>query len=92
MADEYSRDATLVVEIIKEMTDIGRKTQLIQAYSDSLRAIWLSILAFSAVGLVLSATVKGYSMKQEHVTKQKLVQREKGSENATEAAVMDNDM
>ncbi|KAK6079437.1 major facilitator superfamily transporter [Seiridium cupressi] len=77
LADEYSRDATTVVEIIKEMTDGNTKTMVIQAYSDALGSIWLSFLAFSAAGFVLSLTVKGYSMTQEHVTKQHLVQEEK---------------
>ncbi|KAI1504614.1 major facilitator superfamily transporter [Biscogniauxia marginata] len=73
VANEYSRDATIVVEVIKEMPEGTPKRLIIQAFADSLRAIWLSLLAFSAVGLALSATVKGYSMKQEHMTEQKLV-------------------
>jgi hypothetical protein len=76
-ADEYSRDATSIVSLIQEMADGDTKTRIIQAYSGALGSIWLSILAFSATGLLLSFTVKGYSMTQEHVTTQHLVQDEK---------------
>ncbi|KAM0816799.1 hypothetical protein AB5N19_02601 [Seiridium cardinale] len=88
LADEYSRDATTVVEIIKGMTDGKTKTMVIQAYSDALGSIWLSLLAFSAAGFVLSLTVKGYSMTQEHVTKQHLVQEEKKDPGMGELGVL----
>jgi len=90
IAEEYSRDATLIVECIKNM-DSGSvsKSLIINAYSDSLGAIWITLLAFSTVGMLLSLTVKGYSMSQEHVTKQKLVQGEKTREDMTERGVPD---
>ncbi|KAK8014768.1 hypothetical protein PG990_008064 [Apiospora arundinis] len=90
VAEEYSRDATLIVEVIKDM-DAGSASRslMINAYSDSLGAIWITLLAFSAVGLLLSLTVKGYSMTQEHVTKQKLVQGEKVLEAMAERGVLE---
>lgn len=45
------------------------------AYNSSLRAICVSIIAFAGFCFVLSASVKGYSLQQEHVTKQGLVQQ-----------------
>ncbi|KAI1387590.1 major facilitator superfamily transporter [Hypoxylon trugodes] len=81
LADEYSRDATAIVALIQGMTDGNTKTQMIQAFSDALGSIWLSLLAFSATGLLLSMTVKGYSMAQEHVTSQHLVQEKDGAGN-----------
>jgi hypothetical protein len=74
LADEYSREATKIVALIQEMVDGDTKTQLIQAFSDASSSIWLSLLAFSATGLLLSLTVRGYTMAQEHVTAQHLVQ------------------
>ncbi|XXH01364.1 hypothetical protein Hte_007723 [Hypoxylon texense] len=74
LADEYSRDATAIVTLIQGMADGDTKTRVIQAFSDSLSSIWLTLVAFSAAGLLLSLTVKGYSMTQEHVTAQHLVQ------------------
>lgn len=89
LADEYSRDATIVVQVIKDMAGSDTKTQVIKAYSDALGSIWLSLLAFSATGLLLSFTIKGYPMTQEHVTKQHLVQEEKCS-GMTELGVLNN--
>ncbi|KAF3012632.1 hypothetical protein E8E14_010205 [Neopestalotiopsis sp. 37M] len=81
LADMYSRDATAAVTLIQAMEDGDTKTKMIQAFSDALSSIWLSLLAFSAAGLLLSMTVKGYSMTQEHVTTQHLVQDKDGSGN-----------
>jgi hypothetical protein len=81
LADMYSRDATAAVTLIQAVEDGDTKTKMIQAFSDALSSIWLSLLAFSAAGLLLSMTVKGYSMTQEHVTTQHLVQDKDGSGN-----------
>ncbi|KAL1894783.1 hypothetical protein Cpir12675_003524 [Ceratocystis pirilliformis] len=74
-ASQLASEATMVVEIIKAMEDGERKTQLVKAYSDSMHAIYYELLAFSAVCFVLSFTIKGYSLQQEHVVKQKLVEK-----------------
>ncbi|OTB17574.1 hypothetical protein K445DRAFT_316203 [Daldinia sp. EC12] len=79
LADEYSRDATAIVALIHDMAEGDTKTRMIQAFSDALSSIWLSLIAFSATGLLLSLTVKGYSMAQEHVTAQHLVQEKDGA-------------
>ncbi|KAI1652987.1 putative MFS transporter [Daldinia decipiens] len=79
LADEYSRDATAIVALIHDMADGDTKTRMIQAFSDALSSIWLSLIAFSTMGLLLSLTVKGYSMAQEHVTAQHLVQEKDGN-------------
>jgi ABC-type microcin C transport system permease subunit YejE len=83
VAQEYSRDATIVVGILKAMPDDGspEKGQLVEAYAQALRTIWVSMVAFAALGLVLSLSVRGYSLNQKHVTEQGLVQAE--DENTT---------
>ncbi|KAL5596797.1 uncharacterized protein BROUX77_006745 [Berkeleyomyces rouxiae] len=74
-ASELASEATMVVEIIKAMEDGEPKTQLVQAYSDAMHAIYYELIAFSAVCLVLSISIKGYSLQQEHSTNQKLVEK-----------------
>ena len=74
LADMYSRDATAAGTMIQDMDDGETKIRMMNAFSDALSSIWLSLLAFSTAGLLLSMTVKGYSMTQEHVTTQHLVQ------------------
>ncbi|KAF4841074.1 Efflux pump FUS6 [Colletotrichum siamense] len=73
LADEYSRDATIVVEIIKQMPRDTVRAELVEAYCDALRAIWISLIAFSGFCMVLSLTIKRYSLEQEHATEQGLV-------------------
>jgi MFS family permease len=73
MADQFSRDATTVVEIIKQMNAGPERDVLVQAFSDSLRMIYIALLAFAALSLVLSLFIKSYSLNQEHHTEQGLV-------------------
>lgn len=86
LADQYSQEATLVVEIIKQMPKGADKDDLVTAYNESLRTIWISLLAFAAFGLVLSVLIKGYSLNQEHVTNQGLVQQDRSKNPTAEAA------
>ena len=70
LAGQYSKDATALVSIIKGMEEGTMKTQLIQAYADSLKTIWVVMCALSAVAMVASIFIKGYSLEQEHKTLQ----------------------
>jgi MFS family permease len=70
LAGEYSKDATALVGIINRMSEGVEKTQLVLAYADSLKTIWIVMCALSAVGLVASLWTKKYSLDQEHKTAQ----------------------
>lgn len=72
MAAAYSADATSLVDIIKAMADETEKTQLITAYADSLKTIWIVMTSLAGVGLVASLFTKVYSLDQLHETKQGL--------------------
>jgi len=84
VADAYSRDATSVVGIIVSMPDTPDKHDLIVAYNDGLRVVFIALLAFSAVCMVMSAFLKGYTLNQEHITEQALVEAEKKEKKAPE--------
>ncbi|KAJ0115846.1 hypothetical protein J7T55_004015 [Diaporthe amygdali] len=75
VADQYSRDATIVVEIIKAMDPGHQRSELVDAYNSALQGIYVSMIAFAGFCMVLSVSVKGYTLQQEHVTKQALVQQ-----------------
>lgn len=75
VADQYSRDATIVVEIIKAMDPGHQRSELVDAYNSALQGIYVSMIAFTGFCMVLSVSVKGYTLQQEHVTKQALVQQ-----------------
>lgn len=69
-AGAYSQDATALVSIIKGMEAGLQKTQLIQAYADSLKTVWIVMCALSGAGLLASIFTKGYTLNQEHKTLQ----------------------
>ncbi|MCJ1286182.1 hypothetical protein MMC26_005527 [Xylographa opegraphella] len=70
LADEYSKDATGLVNIIKGMQEGPPKADLVRAYSDSLRVIWLLMTVISASALASSCFTKEFTLVQVHDTKQ----------------------
>ncbi|KAH8597661.1 major facilitator superfamily domain-containing protein [Bisporella sp. PMI_857] len=70
LADAYSKDATSLVHIIKNMEKGLMKEQLVQSYADALKIIWVVMCALSAVVMVASVFTKGYTLQQELNTRQ----------------------
>ncbi|CAD6445510.1 d6134ba7-fb2d-4805-85f3-4c175fa7df22 [Sclerotinia trifoliorum] len=79
MATEYSKDATALVKLIKDMEVGLEKSQLKEAYADSLKMVWMVMCALCGAAFVSSLFVKGYSLEVEHKTLQGL-QEEKRSD------------
>jgi hypothetical protein len=75
-AVEYSRDASSIVAILRFMPDDQAKTDLIQAYADSLKIVWAVFCALSGVLTIASLFVKHVSLDREHQTKQGLEKSE----------------
>lgn len=73
---EYSKDATALVGIIQNMEDSIEKTQLVQAYANSIKVIWVVMAALSGAVFGSSVFVKGYSLNQELETSQGLRYRD----------------
>lgn len=71
-ATEYSRDSTAVVSIIQNMEPGIEKTQLVQAYADSIKTVWLVMAALSGAVFISTLFVKGYSLDQQLDTLQGL--------------------
>jgi len=80
MADTYSQDATSLVGIIHAMADGEAKIQLIQAYADALKIIWVVMAALAGVAMIASFFTKGYSLDQIHQPKQGFVEARRSSE------------
>lgn len=76
LADHFSREATSVAKILKEMNPGPVKQQLTQAFADSLKTIWIVLMSLSALAFILTPFIKEYSLKQEHKTEQNLVEKE----------------
>lgn len=79
-AGELSREATMVVGLIKGMPDGEPKEKLMDAYNEGLRILWIALTALAGVAFLLSLTVRGYTLQQEHVSKQKLVATQKAAD------------
>ena len=69
-ADQYSRDATSLVQIIKGTQDGARKLQLQQSYADSLKVVWLTMCGLSALAMVLSIWTKELDLNKPLETAQ----------------------
>ena len=87
LAEKYSKDATAVANLIHNMESGDAKTQLIQAYADALKIIWVVMTALSGIVVVSTFFVKAYSLEQKLETKQGLAGGEKKALSGEEGAV-----
>ncbi|KAI8940027.1 hypothetical protein NX059_003749 [Plenodomus lindquistii] len=62
LADEYSKDAAGLVQIIKAMPNGNMKDQTKESYTYSLKYIWVVMTVFAAVALFASIFVEEYDM------------------------------
>ncbi|KAI4266533.1 MAG: hypothetical protein L6R38_008683 [Xanthoria sp. 2 TBL-2021] len=69
-AEEFSKDASSLVQIIKSMQDDAMKQNLRHAYADSLKVVWATMCGLAAVGLILSLGTKGLDMNKPLETEQ----------------------
>jgi hypothetical protein len=84
-AQEWARDASALVEVIKILQDHAIKQELVTAYVDSLRVIWEVMCALSCVMLILSVTFsKDISLDRELETDQGFIHCRKVSDEEKE--------
>lgn len=69
-AEEYSRDSSGLVQIIKGLPAGLEKTQLIQSYANALKAVWLVLCGLSALALILSLWTEGLDLNRPLETEQ----------------------
>lgn len=72
MASAYSKDAAGLVQVIRAMPDGINKIDLKDAYTDSLRVVWIVCCAISAVALAFSLLTKEYDLDRALETEQGL--------------------
>ena len=72
MAGHYSQDAASLVQIIKAMEgdQSVQKAQLIQAYADALKVVWITMCGLAAVAGLSSLLIKGLDVNQPLKTEQ----------------------
>lgn len=76
-ADEYSRDAAGLVEIIKALPPGIMKDQLKQSYVYALKYIWIVMTVLAGVALVSSLWTKAYALDRANETEQGFVEKKK---------------
>lgn len=76
-AEEYSRDASSLVQIIKKLPADPVRTQLIQSYADSLKIVWVTMCGLSAFALILSLLTEGLDLNKPLETEQGFRDEEK---------------
>lgn len=76
-AAEYSQDAAGLVPIIKGMEEGLAKSQLLQAYADSLKVLWVTMCGMAAIGLVTNFFVKHYTLDVKQQTEQGFIGKDK---------------
>lgn len=76
MAEQYSRDAASLVEIIKGYApnamvgDKSVKEELMQAYADSLKVVWVTMCGLAVVALLASFAIRGLDLNRPLETEQ----------------------
>jgi hypothetical protein len=76
-ASRYSEDATAILTLIHGLEDGMMKNQLIQAYADALKIIWVVMTALSGAVFLSSFCIKAFSLNQKHETEQGLNEKKK---------------
>lgn len=77
LAEKYSRDAASVVQTIQRMEDGQVRSDLQQAYADSLKIVWSFCCAVSGLIFLISIFTESYDLNRVSMTK-----RDFGKENA----------
>ncbi|KAI4143188.1 MAG: hypothetical protein L6R39_004666 [Caloplaca ligustica] len=79
-ADEYSKDASSLVQIIRAMKSGAVKEDLQHAYADSLKVVWLTMCGLAGVGLIASLWTKGLDMNKPLETEHGFIEAKKGND------------
>lgn len=72
VAAKYASDAVSLVEVIKHMPEGPEKGVLVKVYTDALRIVWLSMIAFAGVGLLSSLFTESLTLDRELASEQKI--------------------
>jgi hypothetical protein len=67
-ADEFTKDASSLVVMLRNMPAGQTKQELRQAYTDSLKVVWAVMCALSGVAFIGSVFLKKTSLEREHRT------------------------
>lgn len=72
-AEQYSQEATAVVQTLKNMPPGQTKDQMSQAFADALKGVWLVMMVLAIVALLCAPLIKEFPLDQEHNPEQGIV-------------------
>ncbi|KAJ5209955.1 Major facilitator superfamily domain general substrate transporter [Penicillium cf. griseofulvum] len=72
MAEAYSKDAAGLVQVIRAMADGADRANLKEAYTDSLRTVWIVCCGVSGVAMLVSLLTEHYDLDRALETDQGL--------------------
>jgi hypothetical protein len=67
-ADEFAKDASSLVVVLRNMPAGQTKQELRHAYADSLKVVWAVMCALSGIALIGSVFLRKTSLEREHRT------------------------
>ncbi|EPE26755.1 MFS general substrate transporter [Glarea lozoyensis ATCC 20868] len=62
MAKRYSQDATALAHLLRDMADSQDRRDLVQAYADSLKVVWIVMCGLAGLGFIISLLIKDYPL------------------------------
>jgi MFS family permease len=80
LAETYSKDAAALVQVLKAMEKGVVRDELVLAYADSLKVVWVTMCGLAGVALVTNLFVKGYTLEKEMETEQGFVHEKRAGD------------
>jgi MFS family permease len=62
LASAYSQDATALAQMLRGMPDSQDRQDLIQAYADALKVVWIVMCGLAGAGFLVSLLIKDYPL------------------------------
>jgi hypothetical protein len=62
MAKAYSQDATALAHMLRTMPDSPDRQNLVQAYADALKVVWIVMCGLAGAGFLVSLLIKDYPL------------------------------
>lgn len=84
LAGEYAKDSVAMVQLIKAMPQGREREELLVAYADALRVVWMAMIGFAAAGWAASLFTEGLSLDRALNTEHGLKEKKVGDEEKVE--------
>ena len=70
MASAYSKDASALAQVIRSMPQSATRVELVQAYADALKVVWVVMCGLAVIGLLVGFLIRNLSLDRLLVSPQ----------------------